>query len=248
METNNSKEFTQKYLLTAAECNPEKEMPLTLVMSRIIEVATLHANAWGVGYSKLIEANQGWVLSRVTVEMTRYPRVNEQYSFTTWIENYNRHFSQRDMEICDKDGVVIGGVRTIWMVINYATREGVDISKLSYISNNISDRKSSVAPQGRLHMVTEATKSTNYTFKYTDCDINRHVNTVKYLELLMNQFPLEKYDKQLVRRLEIAFMHETRCGDTVEVNLNANDGLDCKLSVDSGRLSHCRARFCFSPR
>ena len=152
------------------------------------------------------------------------------------------------MEICDKDGVVIGGVRTIWMVINYATREGVDISKLSYISNNISDRKSSVAPQGRLHMVTEATKSTSYTFKYTDCDINRHVNTVKYLELLMNQFPLEKYDKQLVRRLEIAFMHETRCGDTVEVNLNDNDGLDCKLSVDSGRLSHCRARFCFSPR
>ena len=134
------------------------------------------------------------------------------------------------------------------MVINYATREGVDISKLSYISNNISDRKSSVAPQGRLHMVTEATKSTSYTFKYTDCDINRHVNTVKYLELLMNQFPLEKYDKQLVRRLEIAFMHETRCGDTVEVNLNDNDGLDCKLSVDSGRLSHCRARFCFSPR
>ena len=73
----------------AAECNPEKEMPLSLVMTRIIEMATLHANAWGVGYAKMIESNQGWVLSRVTVEMTHYPKVNEPYSFTTWIESYN---------------------------------------------------------------------------------------------------------------------------------------------------------------
>ena len=73
----NLKEFRQEFFLTAAECNPEKEMPLSLVMTRIIEMATFHANAWGVGYAKMIESNQGWVLSRVTVEMTHYPKVNE---------------------------------------------------------------------------------------------------------------------------------------------------------------------------
>lgn len=53
----NLKEFRQEFFLTAAECNPEKEMPLSLVMTRIIEMATLHANAWGVGYAKMIESN-----------------------------------------------------------------------------------------------------------------------------------------------------------------------------------------------
>ncbi len=175
----NLKEFRQEFFLTAAECNPEKEMPLSLVMTRIIEMATLHANAWGVGYAKMIESNQGWVLSRVTVEMTRYPKVNEPYSFTTWIESYNRHFSQRNMEIRDHNDEVIGYVRTIWMVIDFATRESVDISKLSYISENISGRECPIAPQGRLKTV-EPSRTAAYTFGYMDCDINRHVNTVKY--------------------------------------------------------------------
>ena len=43
-------------------------------------------------------------------------------------------------------------------------------------------------------------KTTDYTFKYTDCDVNRHVNTVKYLDLLLNQFNLEKYDQNFVKR------------------------------------------------
>ena len=241
------KEYTEHFFLTAAECNPEKEMPLSLVMTRIIEVATLHANAWGVGYANMIESNQGWVLSRVTVEMERYPKVNEPYSFTTWIENYNRHFSQRNMEIRDKDDEIIGYVRTIWMVIDFATRESVDISKLSYISENISGRECPIAPQGRLKAV-EVSRTAAYTFGYMDCDINRHVNTVKYLDLLQNQFPIEKYDHEFVSRLEIAFLKETLYGTTVEVKINDTDPLDCKLSIDVDGASHVKCRMAFSKR
>ena len=148
--------------MTAAECNPEKEMPLSLVMTKIIEVATLHANSWGVGYADMIRNNEGWVLSRVTIEMLRYPKVNEAYTFTTWIEDYNRHFSQRNMEITDHNGEVIGYARTIWMVINFATRESSDISQLSYLRENISTHECPIAPQGRIRQITTG-KTTDYT-------------------------------------------------------------------------------------
>ncbi|MBQ5466196.1 MAG: acyl-[Muribaculaceae bacterium] len=183
------KEFTQQYQLTAGECNPELEMPLPLLMTRIIEIATLHANSWGVGYAKLIEENQAWVLSRVTIEMTRYPRVNEIYSVTTWIEDYNRHFSLRNMEFKAADGSTLGYARTVWVVINLATRESVDISKLSYIRENVLGKECPIAAQGRLKL-QQVTHSQDHTFGYVECDLNRHVNTVRYLELLLNQFPL----------------------------------------------------------
>lgn len=243
----NIKEYKQEFFLTAAECNPEQEMPLSLVMTKIIEMATLHANAWGVGYANMIENNQGWVLSRVTVEMKRYPKVNEPYTFTTWIEDYNRHFSQRNMEIQDLNGEVIGYVRTIWMVINFATRESVDISQLSYIRENISDHECPIAPQGRLRPVVDG-KSCNYTFKYMDCDVNRHVNTVKYLDLLLNQFSMEKFDNEFVQRLEIAFLKETLFGTTAQINLDDTDPMDCKLSIDVDGTSHVRSRITFSRR
>ncbi len=50
-------EYTKRYYLSAGECNPESEMPVPLLVSRLIEIATLHANEWGVGYAHLIAEN-----------------------------------------------------------------------------------------------------------------------------------------------------------------------------------------------
>ena len=118
---NDKKVFYKDYYLAAGECNPQGEMPLTLLMTRIIEVATFHANSWGAGYARLIQDNQVWVLSRVTIEMKAYPKVDTNYRLTTWIEDYNRHFSQRNMRLDDADGNPLGYVRTIWMVIDMNT-------------------------------------------------------------------------------------------------------------------------------
>lgn len=217
-------------------------------MTRIIEIATMHANSWGVGYARLIADNQGWVLSRVTIEMERYPQVNEEYTITTWIEDYNRHFSQRNMEFRDKDGAVIGYARTIWMVINFSTRESVDISKLSYISENISPHPCPIAPQGRLRPIVEG-KVTPYTFGYVDCDINRHVNTVRFLDLLLNVFTLERYDTHMISRLEIAFVKEARYGEAVDVVLNDATADDCLMSINGkDGVCHVKARVMFKQR
>ena len=110
---NLSKEYSASYFLTPGECDSQQRMPITVLVDRIIEVATLHANTWNVGFSELAKSGQTWVLSRVTFEMHRYPRINEYYTLTTWIESYNKHFSERNFAICDVDGTVIGYARTI---------------------------------------------------------------------------------------------------------------------------------------
>ncbi len=69
--------FENRYFLTPAECNPQGRMPITLLINRLIEVATLHANAIGIGYGTLVGRHETWVLSRVAVEMSRYPAVND---------------------------------------------------------------------------------------------------------------------------------------------------------------------------
>ena len=241
------KEFSQQFYLSAGECNPQAEMPITLLMNRIIEVATNHANAWGVGYARLIEDNQGWVLSRVTIEMTRYPRVDENYSLTTWVEGYNRHFSQRNMEIADQQGNTIGYVRTIWRVINLSTRASVDISKLSYISENVSERPCPIEPQSRLRPF-EPTRTENHRFRYSDIDFNGHVNTVRYIEHLVNQFPMQHHANNMVKRMELAFVKEAYYDSIAEIAINDSDPFDVRLDINADGITRVRSHFIFSPR
>ncbi len=242
------KEYSKTYYLSAGECNPEGEMPLPLLVDRVIDVATHHANAWGVGYERLIADGHAWVLARVTTEMERYPRVDEHYTLTTWIEDYNRMFSQRNMMVTDEQGQVLGYVRTIWMVIDLQSRQSVDISQLSYIRDNIHDRPCPIAPQGRLKPLGEG-KAVAHQFGYTECDFNRHVNTVRYIELMLNQFTLDHFDHHQVHRMEVAFIKETRYGENVTLLMSEQVPLDWMLSIaDTDGAAHVRARMQFAPR
>ena len=247
MCSSNNKEFYKDYYLAAGECNPQGEMPLTLLMTRVIEVATLHANSWGVGYARLIQDNHVWVLSRVTIELTAYPRVNENYRLTTWIEDYNRHFSQRNMRLDDARGNTLGYVRTIWMVIDLSSRTSVDISQLEYIRQNVSSLPCPIEPMSRLRPIEQG-QAVDYTFGYMDCDFNRHVNTVRYLSHLMNLFDMDCYDNYLIHRMEISFIKETRYGETCQIVIDDTDPMDSRMSITADGTDHVRARFHWQER
>lgn len=51
-----------------------------------------------------------------------------------------------------------------------------------------------------------------YTFKYCDLDSYRHVNTVRYVILLMNRYTLEEHDNTFVKRMELSFLREAKYG------------------------------------
>lgn len=240
------KEYKKIYFLTPGESDAQQSLPLTLLTSRIIEIATEHANTLHIGYADMNGMNLGWVLSRLTIEMLRWPSVNEEYTIVTWIESWNRHFSERNFEIRDKNGEVIGYARTVWMVINTITHENAGTESLHLADGLISDRECPIAKQSKLRAV-ECDNPDTYIVRLTDIDFYRHVNTVKYVALLINQFSLDDLDRNYIRRFEIAFMQEGRYGDAIKIMRSDEAGKsDIELIVDNKSL--IRSRILMMPR
>jgi acyl-ACP thioesterase len=238
------KEHIHEYFLTASECNAKQQMPFTMLAQRVIEVATEHANILGVGYDEMIKDNLAWVLSRLSIEMNRMPKVNESYRLITWIENYNRHFSERNMEVQAENGEVLGYIRTIWVAIDITTRTPGDLSKLASLAATVSDRPCPIAKQGRMRPLTEISQQSDYRFRYSDIDFNMHVNSVKYIELLINQWPLEYHLAHDISRFEIAYLQESHFGNDVKVNiLQAENVADVEIAGENGVI--CRSRIAF---
>ncbi len=228
------KVYTQNYFLTAGESNAEGRMPLTLVAERIIEVATEHANVLGIGYAALIQHNIGWVLSRMSIEMYRYPTINETYTFETWIESYNRMFSNRNFRITDGDGNVIGYARTVWVAMNFETRTLADISAFDRDSFPTDDTECPIERTPRLRTPAEAeADKSSYTFRYCDLDFNRHVNTIRYLDLILNHWSLDHYDTHVANRFDILFHRECHYGQTVDL-LVSDDGDSALCAINAG--------------
>lgn len=211
--------LSRDYVLTAGESDAEGVMPVPLLAERLIEIATEHANELGIGYATLIERNVGWVLSRLSIEMTRYPIINEHYSITTWIETYNRRFSERNFEIRDGEGRVAGYARSVWLPMDFASRTLADLAAFGVESFPEVDRPCPIAKAPRIAPLTADAESEDYTFRYCDLDFNRHVNTVRYIELILNHWPLSHYDKYAVGRIDVLFHHECRFGQSVDLRI-----------------------------
>lgn len=217
METQNNI-FSQTWFLTAGETDPRGLMPITLIVARAIEIATNHANALNIGYSNLAEHRLGWVLARISVEVLRYPHINETYSMDTWIEGYNRFLSDRCFEMTDESGNPVAFIRSIWAAIDTKTRTLANLSDLERECFPTADRICGIAKAPKIMPAQDAeTSITQYTFKYRDLDFNRHVNTVRYLDLVLNLHSLDFYDNHDIRLLDAQFEHECYYGEEVSL-------------------------------
>ena len=50
---------------------------------------------------------------------------------------------------------------------------------------------------------------------YSDVDINGHINSVKYIEHILDLFPREQFEHHRIRRFDIAYKAESYMGDTL---------------------------------
>lgn len=218
MKTNeNEAILTHSFYLSAAECNAQQEMSLPLLAQKLIDVATEHANILGIGNPNMPNPDMGWVLSRLTVEMNRYPHENTNYSITTWVEDWNRHFSRRAFSIADEEGNIMGYARSIWMVLNTSDRSNAGLTGLNFKPEWISNMECPIPMQEKHVRIEPDDNSPVYRFKYCDIDFYRHVNTVRYIDLLLNQFDMQDYDENIIKRLELSFLHEASYGMEIRI-------------------------------
>lgn len=206
-----------EYLLKPSESDAKRQLPLPTLISQIIDIATDHANELGFGFLDLSPKGIGWVLSRVALEMKRWPETGERYTLATWIDNWNAHYSERCFSVTDAKGEAIGYARTVWMIIDLKSHASVGTAGMPLDPSLLPGLPCPIERSSR-HRPFEAEKTTEYTFKFCDLDFYRHVNTIRYLQLLLNNFTLEELDSHDITRMETAFQHEAKYGQTALIS------------------------------
>ena len=240
----NDKEFRHEYFLVASHCNAQKELSISVLAEQMIDVAVEHANSIDIGYSRLQTINALWVLSRVTIELERLPRIEERYTLITWVESFHRMFSSRNFVILGGDGSEIGHARTLWVAIDKDTRRPTDLTSLVEGRDLESERECPVVQRGKLREFRQGDDMDHYTFQTTDIDFNRHVNTVRYIELVINRWSLDFYDRHRIRLFDINFRNEAHYGDRAIIRMQrAQDGAMIEIDGENSCFAMSEVRF-----
>jgi len=215
------------------QMDPQGKAQLFTICNYLQEAASMHATQAGLGFDDMISKNQVWVLTRLKVEIDQYPVWNDRLKLKTWSRGNDGIFYLRDFTIHDKNGNTTIRATSSWAAINIKTRrpELVDGLEIKLYS-----QKDRIALDTRLEKLPPLQKKNlirAYQVQYTDIDIVYHVNNVKYIEMMVNAFPLEQHKSKNVKSIEVNYLGETGYGEELQVY---NDGSPDSLVEQNNQL------------
>jgi acyl-ACP thioesterase len=127
-----------------------------------------------------------------------------------------RYFTSRNFSVVGNDGHVYGYGRSIWAMIDTESRQPTDIFAIDNGAINnwiVNDKDCPIDKGGRVKMSDNAQLVRTIDTFYNDVDINGHINSVKYIEHVLDLWPLDWYRDHQIRRFEIAYVAEAHAGD-----------------------------------
>lgn len=205
---------TYRFVAEPFHCDFSGKLTMSVLGNHLLNCAGFHAADRGFGIATLNENHYTWVLSRLAVELDDMPRQYENFSVQTWVENVYRLFTDRNFALLDKDGKPMGYARSVWAMISLETRKPADLLTLhaGSITEYVCNKECPIDKPSRIK-VTEQQPIAEYQTKYSDIDINGHVNSIKYIEHILDLFPLPLFKEKRLKRFEMAYVAESYYGD-----------------------------------
>ena len=221
-----------EFMAEPFHCDFSQRLFMGHLGNHMLNAADFHSSARGFGMNYLMTIQRSWVLSRLAIEMDEMPRMYTKFNVETWVESAMRYFTSRNFRVVDAEGKVYGYGRSIWAMIDTESRQPTDIYAIDNGAINnwiVADKECPIDKGGRVKMGDGAQLVRTIDMQYNDVDINGHINSVKYIEHVLDLWDIDWYREYQIRRFEIAYVAEAHQGD--RLSFYREQGADSEFCV-----------------
>lgn len=216
---------------------------LPMIGGFMLQAATKHAEERGFGYSAMTSQNRVWVLSRIAIEIFEYPKNDTVMVLDTWVANVNRLFTERHFSFEDSDGKPLGYAKSLWASIDLKTRKPTNVLELEGLSEYIVEKKNPIEGMTKIPILKDNyVVASDFIVKYSDVDINKHLNSMKYIEHFVDVFDIEMFREKEIRRIEINYLSEGRYGTKLDILKREEEGATFVLEMRDETTNVCSTR------
>ena len=212
------------------QCRP------SAVLGILQEAATQAALALGAsGPEVLSKYNCLWMVTRSWVELDAPLRWNDLVDVKTWHRGASGASSYRDFDLF-RDGKAVGQGSTLWVMVDADSRKLFRMKELAEFQGTDGGELCKSVKLHRIPMPEEFDNRVRRDLRYSDTDINGHVNNIHYADFACDSLHLEELGRgKFVHSLQIGYVNECRAGETIWVDTAARgDELLARGSGEDG--------------
>jgi medium-chain acyl-[acyl-carrier-protein] hydrolase len=199
------------------------------------ETAGVHTQILGVAPEDLRPQGLAWILSRLRVQVQRYPALGERVTVHTWPTGFDRLFTLRDFAMRDSAGSVIASAASAWLAIKLDTLRPIRVQTIFNPPGMDSLPRALEVSMQKLPGPSAPQSESAFRVRFGDLDANRHVGNSRYVEWVVESAGRALLEGSMIAGLGIDFISETPYGGDVIVRTQTDP-------QRPGRLEHAVVR------
>lgn len=236
--------FRQNFGIRSYEIGADRTASIETLMNHLQETALNHVKTAGLldgGFGstpEMSKRNLIWVVSKMRVLVDRYPTWGDVVQVDTWVAASGKNGMRRDWVIRDsRTGDILTRASSLWVMMNKETRRlakipdevRAEISSYFVDSPPVMDEDSRKFP--KLDDKSADYIRSGLTPKWSDLDVNLHVNNVKYVGWILESAPVSLLESHELAGLTVEYRRECLRDSVVQ-------SLTSVLSNDVGNLAN----------
>lgn len=214
--------FQEKYTIRSYETDAFSKVSLTALCNFFQDIAGKHASKLNFGFEYMISKKLFWVLSRLKVAIFKYPGWREEIFIKTWPSGTKGLLAYRDFQILDKHSNILGLAKSGWLAISHTTRRPQKVDFTTELLPALPDIFALKDPLDKLPQVENSEIGDIFHVRFSDLDMNKHVNNVKYIQWILDSYPIEMKERLWLNSFEINFLVESTINNEIEVHIQRN--------------------------
>ena len=190
------------------ELDADGRLSVVSLCGHLQDAASRHAGELGFSVERLSQSGLTWVLSRLLVDIVDRPGKDVELTLHTWPSGVSGLFATRDFLVTGTDGEAAVRATTAWLMLDVKRRRPARLTDdLLTIApsdslRSVSDDFQRLAPLGA-DAIERRVRS-----GWSDLDVNRHVNHVRYVAWMLDAIPADLRGTAEVSRFELHFRAE----------------------------------------
>lgn len=218
--------YEETKIIRAFDVDFNNRIKISSVFNLLQDVAAVHADNLGLGFKDLYKHDFAWVLTWVKLEISYYPEFGDSVIIKTWLRCKHKLYSMRDYTIRNEGNQTLLNATSAWLSINTKTKRITDTKnlpgKIVYLPElvAVNEFPDKIIP-GETKEILFHKK-----FRYTDIDVNQHVNNTRYIEMILDCYSADRFRNHQINSIAISFSAESFFDDEIEISRSCEDGYD----------------------
>ncbi len=216
----------------------------------LIDAAETQTKIYGVDVETLNAKGITWMLHRLHIQLYKVPYKGEEVDIATWPSGVDRLFALRDYQMLRKNGELLVGATTEWMMIDLNKRRPIrqpaDVVEIS-MTHDIENLHIASILDEKDFELGEPGGSRNFTATFDNIDFNGHVTQSSYMGWIINSLPFEFLKGHILHEIEVVYAHEIMPDSSIHSAYRIEEKENNivvyhQITSEDGARTHCVAK------